>query len=324
MDSSMEFWGVEVKVGETVKVDPNEDLEGYIHISQVALGEVKKGKAIEPVVLYVKVEDQKIVLGTLVKDEIPQISMDIVLDQQSELSHNSKNASVYFCGYKAFSPEDESDSSDFSDSDEELVPLKEDAQAVKEAAKSGKPAADALTKQVKVTDPTNGKTVDPEKNEDDSDESDSDYSEDEISDDEIDTDALTGSSDEETPAKKVDSDESESEQDATPKTIDSDSDADSDSESEEETPAKKVVTQGKNNKRGIGASSQTPVSAKKAKIGTPEKTGGKKGVHIATPHPTKQGGKFNQNAAKGQTSNSSKSGGSKSGQQNKKSKQGRR
>lgn len=69
---------------------------------QVALGEVKKGKASEPVVVYVKVEDQKIVLGTLNKDEIPQISMDIVLDQQSELSHNSKNASVYFSGYKVF------------------------------------------------------------------------------------------------------------------------------------------------------------------------------------------------------------------------------
>lgn len=37
--------------------------------------------------------------------------------------------------------------------------------------------------------------------------------------------------------------------------------------------ALKVVTQGKNNKRGIGAGSQTPVPAKKAKKATPEKTG---------------------------------------------------
>lgn len=34
-----------------------------------------------------------------------------------------------------------------------------------------------------------------------------------------------------------------------------------------------MVTQGKNNKRGIGAGSQTPVPAKKAKKATPEKTG---------------------------------------------------
>jgi nucleophosmin 1 len=69
---------------------------------QVALGEVKKGKANEPVVVYVKVDDQKLVLGTLIKDEIPQISLDIVLEKEAELSHNSKNAAVYFSGYKVF------------------------------------------------------------------------------------------------------------------------------------------------------------------------------------------------------------------------------
>ncbi|KAI5388859.1 Histone deacetylase hdt1, variant 2 [Lathyrus oleraceus] len=304
MDSPMEFWGVEAKVGQSVKVDPNDEFEGYIHISKVALGEFKKGKASEPVVVYVKVKDQKIVLGTLIKDEIPQISLDIVLEQESELSHNSKNAAVYFSGYKVFRPDDESEGSESSDSDEELAPLKENVKV--EADKSGKPTAevDALTKQVKVVDPTNGKIVDPVKHEDESDdESDSDFSEDEISDDEIDSD----------------SDESESEQDASPKSLDADTTGtDSDTDSEEETPAK-VVTQGKNNKRGIGAGSQTPVPAKKAKKATPEKTDGKKGVHIATPHPTKQSGKFHQNAAKGQTPNSSKP-----GQQSKKSKQGRR
>ncbi|CAL5212233.1 unnamed protein product [Lathyrus oleraceus] len=332
MDSPMEFWGVEAKVGQSVKVDPNDEFEGYIHISKVALGEFKKGKASEPVVVYVKVKDQKIVLGTLIKDEIPQISLDIVLEQESELSHNSKNAAVYFSGYKVFRPDDESEGSESSDSDEELAPLKENVKV--EADKSGKPTAevDALTKQVKVVDPTNGKIVDPVKHEDESDdESDSDFSEDEISDDEIDTDSDTDKSDqnvtdsdtdsdEETPAKiDSDSDESESEQDASPKSLDADTTGtDSDTDSEEETPAK-VVTQGKNNKRGIGAGSQTPVPAKKAKKATPEKTDGKKGVHIATPHPTKQSGKFHQNAAKGQTPNSSKP-----GQQSKKSKQGRR
>ncbi|KEH30530.1 hypothetical protein MTR_4g074010 [Medicago truncatula] len=46
-------------------------------------------------------------------------------------------------------------------------------------------------------------------------------------------------------------------------------------------------------------------------------------VHIATPHPMKKGGKTSQNAAKDQTSNSSKSASFKAGQQNNKSKQGR-
>lgn len=68
--------------------------------SQVALGEIKKDKSIEPVVLYLKVADQKLVLGTLIKDSIPHLALDIVLDKESELSHNSKTASIYFSGYK--------------------------------------------------------------------------------------------------------------------------------------------------------------------------------------------------------------------------------
>ena len=92
--------GVEVKVGQTVKVDPMDPVSAYIHISQVALGEAKKEKANEPVVVYVKVGDQKIVLGTLKRDDIPHLSLDLVLDSDSELSHSSKTASVFFCGYK--------------------------------------------------------------------------------------------------------------------------------------------------------------------------------------------------------------------------------
>lgn len=118
--------GVEVKVAQTVKVDPADPIDGYIHVSQVwiswliiftlssaaccciltcfclqvALGEAKKDKASEPVVLYLKVDGQKLVLGTLSRDDFPHLSLDIVLDKESELSHNSKTASVYFCGYK--------------------------------------------------------------------------------------------------------------------------------------------------------------------------------------------------------------------------------
>lgn len=49
-----------------------------------------------------KVGEQKFVLGTLSREKIPQISLELVLEKEFELSHNSKNASVHFCGYKAF------------------------------------------------------------------------------------------------------------------------------------------------------------------------------------------------------------------------------
>ncbi|KAE9587987.1 putative histone deacetylase [Lupinus albus] len=100
----MEFWGTEVKVGEVVKVDP-EEIEAYVHLSQAALGESKKDKANEPVVLHLKVGDQKIVLGTLSRDKIPQTTLDVVLDKEFELSHSSKSSSVFFCGYKALIPD---------------------------------------------------------------------------------------------------------------------------------------------------------------------------------------------------------------------------
>ncbi|KAK7261253.1 hypothetical protein RIF29_27561 [Crotalaria pallida] len=101
----MEFWGTEVKVGETVKVDP-EEFEAYVHLSQAALGESTK-KANEPVVLFLKVGEQKLVLGTLSRDKIPQTSLEVVLDKEFELSHNSKSSSVFFCGYKAVIPDEE-------------------------------------------------------------------------------------------------------------------------------------------------------------------------------------------------------------------------
>ncbi|WJX18428.1 hypothetical protein P8452_08224 [Trifolium repens] len=103
----------EVKFGETLKVDPNE-FEACIHLSQAALGESKKDKGNDSVVLFVKVGEQKLVLGTLLKDKIPQISLELVLDKEFELSHNSKTASVHL----SCTSED-----DYIDSDEEEIPL---------------------------------------------------------------------------------------------------------------------------------------------------------------------------------------------------------
>ncbi|OIW05847.1 hypothetical protein TanjilG_23633 [Lupinus angustifolius] len=106
MAGPMEFWGVEVKVGQAVKVDRNDLLGETIHLSQIALGESKKDKANEPVVLYLKVGERKFVLGTLIRNDIPQLSVDLFLHSEFELSHNSKNSSVYFSGYKVENDED--------------------------------------------------------------------------------------------------------------------------------------------------------------------------------------------------------------------------
>ncbi|KAE9616729.1 hypothetical protein Lal_00034468 [Lupinus albus] len=185
MSVPMEFWGVEVKVGQVVKVDQTDLLGVTIHLSQIALGESKKDKASEPVIISLKVDDKKFVLGSLTRDGIPQFSLDLYLDSEFELSHNSKNSSVYFSGYKV--ENDFDNVSDFSDSDED-IPL--------------------LTKidgnQVETADPK--KENKKESDDDDSvDEVDSGSS-DEIdadSDDEIDSDE-DESEDEETPVKKVD------------------------------------------------------------------------------------------------------------------------
>ncbi|KAI5393823.1 hypothetical protein KIW84_060798 [Lathyrus oleraceus] len=92
--------------------------------SLAALGEFKKDKANEPVVICLKVGDQKFVLGTLNREKIPQTTLELVLDEEFELSHSSKISSAHFCGYKAYYPDNEySDEDDFSDSDKEEIPL---------------------------------------------------------------------------------------------------------------------------------------------------------------------------------------------------------
>nr|CAB3464227.1 unnamed protein product [Digitaria exilis] len=87
----MEFWGLEVKPGSTVKCVPG---DGYIlHLSQAALGESKKS---DNALMYVQVDDQKLAIGTLSPDKYPQIQFDLVFDKEFELSHTSKAASVFF------------------------------------------------------------------------------------------------------------------------------------------------------------------------------------------------------------------------------------
>ncbi|XP_076887073.1 histone deacetylase HDT1-like [Bidens hawaiensis] len=98
----MEFWGVEVKPNEILKVTV-EDFK-LLHISQVALGEVKNGKKVENVPVRVNINDKKFVVGTLSSERVPQIIFDLVFEQDLELSHGWKDGSVYFCGYIADNP----------------------------------------------------------------------------------------------------------------------------------------------------------------------------------------------------------------------------
>lgn len=116
MAGTMKFWGVEVKSGESLEVKPTDGM--VVHVSQASLGESKKNKSNESVHLHVTVDDKKLVLGKLLSEKIPHASFDLVFERPFTLSHNWKNGSVYFTGYKAEDP-NHSDSED-SDSDNEL------------------------------------------------------------------------------------------------------------------------------------------------------------------------------------------------------------
>ncbi|XP_056169485.1 histone deacetylase HDT1-like [Syzygium oleosum] len=264
----MEFWGVEVKAGQPLKVNPGN--AKILHLSQASLGESKNSKGNEFVPLHVKLGDQKLVLGTLSTENFPQLSLDLVFEKEFELSHNWKSGSVYFCGYKSvvqdeypFVTDDFSDLE--SDSEEEHLPMS--------AVENGKVVAQASAKTTaasanagKAESSGKQKASIPQPMKVDEDDSDEDDEDDDDDDDE---------SDEEGGDSEADSDEEEDDSD------------------EEETPKKAEI--GK--KRAADSATKTPVPAKKSKLPTPQKTDGKKGGHTATPHPAKQAGKNPANSA---------------------------
>jgi hypothetical protein len=280
----MEFWGLEVKPGTTVKCDPS---DGYIlHLSQAALGESKKS---DNALMYVKVDDQKLAIGTLSPDKYPQIQFDLVFDKEFELSHTSKAASVFFSGYKVEQPgvgdDMDFDSEEDEDEEEELnIPvIKENgkAQGKEEQKSKAGPVASKSSAAVK----------DVEKKSKDEDESDEDETDDD-------------SDDEDLSPEEGDDDDSSDEGDS------SEDDEDSEDDEEEETPTPKKPEVGK--KRAAENALKTPVSDKKAKVATPsgKKTGGNKGAaHVATPHPAKAVSKTPANNDKSKEK-SPKSGGS--------------
>ncbi|XP_058739100.1 histone deacetylase HDT1-like isoform X2 [Vicia villosa] len=192
----MEFWGVEVKSGKSLKVVPEESR--IIHLSSACLGEVSKDKGNEPVSLYVKFDDKKVQLGTLSSEKFPQTSYDLVFEKDFELSHNWKYGSVFFTGYK-FASENVSDDEDEDSDGKPEFEVKSGAKSLVNGAKPKKTSdEDESSESDSDSDddsgeekPTTNGHIGISEDDDDSDEDDDDSDEDDDSDD----------SDEETLAK---------------------------------------------------------------------------------------------------------------------------
>ncbi|XP_006481903.1 histone deacetylase HDT1 isoform X1 [Citrus sinensis] len=280
MSTLMEFWGVEVKSGQPLKINPGDNK--IVHLSQASLGEIKKDKGSESVYLYLKVDDKKLVLGTLSAQKFPQFSFDLAIEKDFELSHNWKNGSVYFTGYKLRT--EGTDDDDNSDSDEDKMDIR--------LVSNGKPELQAkpLSEKPIAVEPSastakqNKKDVKPKLKADGSDSDDSDLNTSSSDDDET--------SDDENPNlvnRDGSSDESSGELDESDDDEDDEGTDESESDDEDEETPKKAES---SKKRPVESASKTYVPDKKAKFVTPQKTEEKKGVsHIATPHPSKKSAK---------------------------------
>ncbi|KAH9674842.1 Histone deacetylase HDT2 [Citrus sinensis] len=251
---------VEVKSGQPLKINPGDNK--IVHLSQASLGEIKKDKGSESVYLYLKVDDKKLVLGTLSAQKFPQFSFDLAIEKDFELSHNWKNGN---------SDEDKMDIRLVSNGKPELQakPLSEKPIAVEPSASTAK---------------QNKKDVKPKLKADGSDSDDSDLNTSSSDDDET--------SDDENPNlvnRDGSSDESSGELDESDDDEDDEGTDESESDDEDEETPKKAES---SKKRPVESASKTYVPDKKAKFVTPQKTEEKKGVsHIATPHPSKKSAK---------------------------------
>ncbi|KAL5716735.1 hypothetical protein ACHQM5_009863 [Ranunculus cassubicifolius] len=255
----MEFWGVEVKAGESVKVEASHEI--VIHVSQAALGEVKNDNKNELVPIFLNVDDQKLVIGSLSPGKISQIAYDFVLDRNFELSHNWKNGSVYFCGYRSQIDDDCCGTDSELDSDSESDFGSDIPVIAKENGKPEPKNANAPAKKAKITTAEPTSDDDEDSDDDDSDDSESFDSEEEL------VNGIGSSGDD-------DSEDNDSEDDS------------SDEDTSEEMPKKVEHTK----KRKAEEASKTLVPEKKAKLVTPQKTGENKkgGAHVATPFPSKK------------------------------------
>ncbi|KFK33147.1 hypothetical protein AALP_AA6G337000 [Arabis alpina] len=158
----MEFWGAEVEAGKPLVVRPDEDC--LIHISQATLAlKAKKG---ESGLLYVTVDGEKLVMGTLSQQTFPQINIDLVFDKEFELSHSLEKASVHFVGYKSPNiDEEEGDYCSGSESEEEDVPEVVPTAAASDVVKAGSKPAEVKPESAEEEDGSDsekGKEVDSE------------------------------------------------------------------------------------------------------------------------------------------------------------------
>ncbi|KAA3471970.1 histone deacetylase HDT1-like isoform X1 [Gossypium australe] len=275
----MEFWGAEVKSGQSFEVELEDDGSRILHISQAALGEVtsdnKKEKGNGTACIYLKFNNEKFVIGTLSHDKFPQMPLDLALHSKFELFHTWKNGSVYFTGYYVDTPQGSG-----SESEEELL----------------EPIVNPEKPHATASDPTTSKPVmivEPKKAKDSSDDEDEDdtSTEDEMSSEDQEPGMLVNGKNES--EDDTDSDEDDSEEDS--------------SDEDPETP--EMEKAGPSKKRSAESATKTPAPEKKAKLVTPQKTDGKKvGGHTATPHPSKQARKAF--ATTGQVNQSPKPGGS--------------
>ncbi|KAL0460095.1 UNVERIFIED_CONTAM: Histone deacetylase HDT1 [Sesamum latifolium] len=267
----MEFWGVEVKAGQPLKVQP--EFGKLIHISQAALGEVKDVKGAKHVPLRLKVDSKNFIIGSLSAEDRAQLMFDLVFEREFELSHDWKNGSVYFMGYVADDPvsDGEEFSDDFEDeSEDEPVDALENG---KVKPKSG---------DVKAAKAAAAKFGNKEEDQPDSDDDEDDIGSD--SDDEM---ALDGEDSSDVSGEEDEDDEDDSSEEELPKVkplrvllivlnVDS-------------CPALQLTDGGQKSKKRA-AEQETPVPAKKAKSSTPDKSGNKKG-QAGTPFPSKPAGK---------------------------------
>eukprot|EP01018_Ginkgo_biloba_P008301 Gb_28752 [translate_table: standard] len=261
----MEFWGVEVKPGETLTCNPGDDK--YLHLSQAALGEIQNAKENERFPIYVHTDDKKIMIGTLAYGKCDQIWLDIVFEKEFKLSHSCTSASVFFCGYTTVT-QDGDEFGGFDDEDSESEDDKQ-AQAMRSPAKvNGKAEAKPTrpevatvgTKPVKPESETAGKAatkVKPElklvagKNVGKYDDESGDDDEDEDEDDEDDDEEMAEDSSD-------DEDESGESED--------DSEDESDEDDSKKTPKVEVASK----KRPLPDSAiKSPATDKKAKVITP-------------------------------------------------------
>ena len=90
------------------------------------------------------VDGKELVIGTLSQGNIPQISLDLIFDQEFELSHSLETGSVHFIGYKSPNIDDEEC---YSSSEEEVeVPATDTANGNAGAAASSVVKADSEPK----------------------------------------------------------------------------------------------------------------------------------------------------------------------------------